>query len=249
MYPGLFLELPQRQENAPLFRVLGRGLCLCLPRHRLSSSLCPPAARRASLRTTPDTDSPWPRAALLPRETAHVSRSSPPNARADLDPAAPASAPQVWVEGAEQRRPPASPAPAPPPPPRRCVRAAAPMSHTLAGGAPSLRAAPPPPPLHPHCAACGLGASLECPHRLPLSARRCGHGRSSSVASISARHRARAAPCRATPAPGLRACAARSALSAVRRPPPHPRFLPPLIGLPPSDQVPSLRCASLFISI
>ena len=49
--------------------------------------MCPPAARRASLRTTPDTDSPWPRAALLPRETAHVSRSSPPDARADLDPA------------------------------------------------------------------------------------------------------------------------------------------------------------------
>ncbi|EOD35585.1 hypothetical protein EMIHUDRAFT_98575 [Emiliania huxleyi CCMP1516] len=77
-------------------------------------------------------------------------------------------------------------------------------SHTLAGGAPLLRAAASSPP--PHCAACGLGASLEC-----------GHRRSSSVASISARHRARAAPCRATPALGLRACAARSALDLPMR--------------------------------
>ncbi|EOD41410.1 hypothetical protein EMIHUDRAFT_97616 [Emiliania huxleyi CCMP1516] len=44
------------------------------------------------------------------------------------------------------------------------------MSHTLAGGAPSLRAAASSPP--PTLRRLRLGASLECPHRLPPSARR-----------------------------------------------------------------------------
>ena len=149
---------------------ISRSRDRCLP--GLFLQLVPARARaRASLRTTPDTDSPWPRAALLPRETAHVSRSSPPDARADLDPAAPASAPQVWVEGAEQRRPPASPAPAPPPP-----LTGLPPSDQV----PSLRcAAPPPEPrLRPPPVLCrsAIPGQHDCapprPHRaLPRHAR------------------------------------------------------------------------------
>ena len=60
--------------------------------------------------------SPWPRAALLPREIQRTSAGAlrPTVARADLDPAAPASAPQVWVDGAEQRPPARVPRPRPP---------------------------------------------------------------------------------------------------------------------------------------